>query len=344
MQRRTRVVIAKPGLDGHDRGAKIIARALRDAGMEVIYTGLHQTPEQIVETAIQEDADLIGLSVLSGAHMTARPADRRACSPAAPRRRRGSSSWWGTIPAGDGDELEALQRRRRGLHPGHAHERDRGVSARRRPGRVAGPPGRGSRRAGRVGSRVDEVRSLRQSGPRPGSGHAPEPRERAARARRRACALRLRPPSGGAGAQLPRAARRGRGARRLARSACRRGRAQEGARDGRRPLAACERRRFRRRGPARQRRRARGRAPPRATGPDPLRAAVLRRGGRLPLGGGRRAPAASAHLAGGGAHTRGRRDQAAGARPKFRLRADLGAAARRRRRLRRRQPSRATRP
>jgi methylmalonyl-CoA mutase, C-terminal domain len=65
-----RVVVAKPGLDGHDRGAKIIARALRDAGMEVIYTGLHQTPEQIVETAIQEDADVIGLSVLSGAHMT----------------------------------------------------------------------------------------------------------------------------------------------------------------------------------------------------------------------------------------------------------------------------------
>ena len=64
------MVIAKPGLDGHDRGAKIIARALRDAGMEVIYTGLHQTPEQIVETAIQEDADVIGLSVLSGAHMT----------------------------------------------------------------------------------------------------------------------------------------------------------------------------------------------------------------------------------------------------------------------------------
>jgi methylmalonyl-CoA mutase C-terminal domain/subunit len=70
MARRIRVVIAKPGLDGHDRGAKIIARALRDAGMEVIYTGLHQTPEQIVETAIQEDADAIGLSVLSGAHMT----------------------------------------------------------------------------------------------------------------------------------------------------------------------------------------------------------------------------------------------------------------------------------
>ena len=65
-----RVVVAKPGLDGHDRGAKVIARALRDAGMEVVYTGLHQTPEQIVETAIQEDADFVGLSVLSGAHMT----------------------------------------------------------------------------------------------------------------------------------------------------------------------------------------------------------------------------------------------------------------------------------
>ncbi len=65
-----RVVVAKPGLDGHDRGAKVIARALRDAGMEVIYTGLHQTPEQIVDTAIQEDADIVGLSVLSGAHMT----------------------------------------------------------------------------------------------------------------------------------------------------------------------------------------------------------------------------------------------------------------------------------
>jgi methylmalonyl-CoA mutase C-terminal domain/subunit len=65
-----RIVVAKPGLDGHDRGAKVVARALRDAGFEVIYTGLHQTPEQIVETAIQEDADVIGLSVLSGAHMT----------------------------------------------------------------------------------------------------------------------------------------------------------------------------------------------------------------------------------------------------------------------------------
>ena len=72
-QRKIRVVVAKPGLDGHDRGAKIIARALRDAGMEVIYTGLHQTPEQIVETAIQEDADAVGISILSGAHMTLVP-------------------------------------------------------------------------------------------------------------------------------------------------------------------------------------------------------------------------------------------------------------------------------
>jgi methylmalonyl-CoA mutase, C-terminal domain len=67
---RIRVVVAKPGLDGHDRGAKVVARALRDAGMEVIYTGLHQTPEQVVETTIQEDADAVGLTILSGAHMT----------------------------------------------------------------------------------------------------------------------------------------------------------------------------------------------------------------------------------------------------------------------------------
>ena len=71
--KKIRVVVAKPGLDGHDRGAKIIARALRDAGMEVIYTGLHQTPEQIVATVIQEDADAVGLSILSGAHMTLVP-------------------------------------------------------------------------------------------------------------------------------------------------------------------------------------------------------------------------------------------------------------------------------
>ena len=71
--KKIRVVVAKPGLDGHDRGAKIIARALRDAGMEVIYTGLHQTPEQIVETVLQEDAHAVGLSILSGAHMTLVP-------------------------------------------------------------------------------------------------------------------------------------------------------------------------------------------------------------------------------------------------------------------------------
>ena len=85
--RKIRVVVAKPGLDGHDRGAKIIARALRDAGMEVIYTGLHQTPEQIVETVIQEDADAVGLSILSGAHMTLVPADHRAPARAGRRRR-----------------------------------------------------------------------------------------------------------------------------------------------------------------------------------------------------------------------------------------------------------------
>ena len=73
IEKRIRVVIAKPGLDGHDRGAKVVARALRDAGMEVIYTGLRQTPDMIVETALQEDADVIGLSILSGAHMTLVP-------------------------------------------------------------------------------------------------------------------------------------------------------------------------------------------------------------------------------------------------------------------------------
>jgi methylmalonyl-CoA mutase C-terminal domain/subunit len=80
-----RIVVAKPGLDGHDRGAKVVARALRDAGMEVIYTGLHQTPEQIVRTAIAEDADAIGLSVLSGAHMTlfAKVVELLKCSDAA---------------------------------------------------------------------------------------------------------------------------------------------------------------------------------------------------------------------------------------------------------------------
>jgi methylmalonyl-CoA mutase C-terminal domain/subunit len=104
--RKTRVVVAKPGLDGHDRGAKIIARALRDAGMEVIYTGLHQTPEQIAETVIQEDADAVGLSILSGAHMTLVPRIVELLS------EQGADdvviTVGGTIPADDIPELKRL--------------------------------------------------------------------------------------------------------------------------------------------------------------------------------------------------------------------------------------------
>ena len=106
MARKIRVVIAKPGLDGHDRGAKIIARALRDAGMEVIYTGLHQTPEQIVATVIQEDADAVGLSILSGAHMTLVPRVVELL------REEGVEdvvvTVGGTIPADDIEELKRL--------------------------------------------------------------------------------------------------------------------------------------------------------------------------------------------------------------------------------------------
>jgi methylmalonyl-CoA mutase C-terminal domain/subunit len=106
MQERIRVVVAKPGLDGHDRGAKVVARALRDAGMEVVYTGLHQTPEQIVETAIQEDADAIGLSVLSGAHMTL---FRRVVELLAERDAADIVVFGGgIIPAGDIEELGRL--------------------------------------------------------------------------------------------------------------------------------------------------------------------------------------------------------------------------------------------
>src|SRR5947207_14898278 len=101
-----RVVVAKPGLDGHDRGAKIIARTLRDAGMEVIYTGLHQTPEQIVETALQEDADAVGISILSGAHMTLIPRIVDLL------RENGADEVLvvvgGTIPNEDADELKRL--------------------------------------------------------------------------------------------------------------------------------------------------------------------------------------------------------------------------------------------
>jgi methylmalonyl-CoA mutase C-terminal domain/subunit len=103
---KVRVVIAKVGLDGHDRGAKVIARALRDAGMEVIYTGLHQTPEQIVETAIQEDADAVGISILSGAHMTLVPRILELL------RENGAEDVLvvvgGTVPQDDADELKKL--------------------------------------------------------------------------------------------------------------------------------------------------------------------------------------------------------------------------------------------
>jgi methylmalonyl-CoA mutase C-terminal domain/subunit len=105
-KRKIRVVVAKPGLDGHDRGAKIIARALRDAGMEVIYTGLHQTPEQIAETVIQEDADAVGLSILSGAHMTLVPRVMELL-----REREAEDVVviaGGTIPADDISELKAI--------------------------------------------------------------------------------------------------------------------------------------------------------------------------------------------------------------------------------------------
>ena len=130
--RKIRIVVAKPGLDGHDRGAKIIARALRDAGMEVIYTGLHQTPEQIAETAIQEDADAVGLSILSGAHMTLVPRVVELLA------EQGASdvvvTVGGTIPADDIPELKRA-RGRGGVHARRAHRRDRRV---RQAGGVAG--------------------------------------------------------------------------------------------------------------------------------------------------------------------------------------------------------------
>ena len=129
------MVIAKPGLDGHDRGAKIIARALRDAGMEVIYTGLHQTPEQIVETAIQEDADAVGVSILSGAHMTLVPRIVDGL------RAQGADDVLvvvgGTIPPDDADELKA-NGRRGGLRPRRDDRRDRRLPARRRRSLIQG--------------------------------------------------------------------------------------------------------------------------------------------------------------------------------------------------------------
>ena len=124
-----RVVIAKPGLDGHDRGAKVVARALRDAGMEVVYTGLHQTPEQIVETAIQEDADAVGLSILSGAHITLFPrwssCSRRATPP---------TSWSSAAGSSPTATSRAARRgRREGLHAGRADAGDRRLGQRRGP-------------------------------------------------------------------------------------------------------------------------------------------------------------------------------------------------------------------
>ncbi len=121
-ERKIRVVVAKPGLDGHDRGAKIIARALRDAGMEVIYTGLHQTPEQIAATVIQEDADAVGLSILSGAHMTLVPRvvtllEEQGVDDVV-------ITVGGTIPVEDVVGAQEA-RRRRGVHPGRVDRRDR---------------------------------------------------------------------------------------------------------------------------------------------------------------------------------------------------------------------------
>lgn len=107
MDRPIKVLIAKPGLDGHDRGAKVVANALRDAGMEVIYTGLHQTPEMIVEAAVQEDVDVVSVSILSGAHMTLIPRVRELMDEA------GMTDTFliggGIIPEGDADELKRMK-------------------------------------------------------------------------------------------------------------------------------------------------------------------------------------------------------------------------------------------
>ena len=134
MPGKIRVVIAKPGLDGHDRGAKIIARALRDAGMEVIYTGLHQTPEQIVETAIQEDADAVGISILSGAHMTLVPKILDGL------KENGAEDVLvvvgGTIPAEDAAELKS-QGVAEIFTPGAPTARDRRLPQREGPGLIA---------------------------------------------------------------------------------------------------------------------------------------------------------------------------------------------------------------
>ena len=106
MEKKIRVLIAKPGLDGHDRGAKVIARALRDAGMEVIYTGIRQTPEMIVAAALQEDVDAVGLSILSGAHMTLVPSVLELLKSSGQQAVRVFVG--GIIPKGDGDALKKM--------------------------------------------------------------------------------------------------------------------------------------------------------------------------------------------------------------------------------------------
>ena len=178
-------MIAKPGLDGHDRGAKIIARALRDAGMEVIYTGLHQTPEQIVETAIQEDADAVGISILSGAHMTLVPRILDGL------REAGADDVLvivgGTIP---GDDAEALEGAGRGggVHPGRADLGDRRLPARDRR-RMSSPRrarGRGRGRHDRPPRGAERARRRDADGaPRPARRARGRPRGARGRPHRR---------------------------------------------------------------------------------------------------------------------------------------------------------------
>jgi methylmalonyl-CoA mutase C-terminal domain/subunit len=126
-EKRLRILVAKPGLDGHDRGAKIIARALRDGGFEVIYTGLHQTPEMIAEAAVQEDVDAVGLSILSGAHMTLFPEVMRLL------KERGAGDiavfGGGIIPEDDAKKIARVGRQR-GLHSRRLHRRHRQVAQR----------------------------------------------------------------------------------------------------------------------------------------------------------------------------------------------------------------------
>ena len=162
--RRIRVVVAKPGLDGHDRGAKIIARALRDAGMEVIYTGLHQTPEQIVETVLQEDADAVGLSILSGAHMTLVPRVVELL------REQDADDVWscvgGTIPAAGHPGAQGA-RGGGGVHPRRADRRDHRLPARRRHAMRARSPGRTGAAARRAGARLTRQSTANEEAPTP---------------------------------------------------------------------------------------------------------------------------------------------------------------------------------